>query len=198
MKWMIAPLMAFLFNNANASNFLGFEICDTFDLKKEESRLSGEKYKIKLEKNIDSRYSTYWIEYFEVYKGGALSLRLAVLDGKLYKISLVDTMGGSSKIYLDEYFKRMKGKYGNPKFVRKDQNEFASDTWDVIYKYNINDKDVDVLVGASIWKSTASAYGFNFIGSGDTAEYVCKNLDKVYMEYKKKNEPSNKRADVRF
>ena len=200
MKWIIPSIAIIFFNNANASNYLGFNLCDSFDSKFEEARLSKENYKIKLERNIDKRYSTYWVDYYTIVEGVSFSLRLGVFDGKLLKINLLDTMGGPSHVYETEYFSRMKIKYGPPKFLRKTQNKLAIDTWDVEYKYHTNDNQVDILVGDSTWKSTANLYGFVFSNNGGVnyIEYVCKDLNKVYVEYKKNNEPINKKPDVKF
>jgi hypothetical protein len=190
----------FFSNCAIASEYLGFKLCDSFDAKSEEIRLSKDKIKIKLEKSNNQKYPTYWVEYFDVFEGGVFNLRLTVVDGGLYRISLFEIDTAYHHNY-DEYFKRMKKKYGNPKFFAKTQNEYMIDVWDLVYKYQINDKEVDVIVNTSSLKSTTNAYGFNFSGSygvNTNAEYVCKSLDKTYTEYIKNNEIKNKKPNVKF
>jgi hypothetical protein len=184
--------------NSYAANYLNFNLCQSFDKQFEEVRLSKENHKMELvEQSKDNRYVNYRIKNLEIFTGGIFTLTVTVFDGKLYKVSF-DPMY-NNRYSVDEYNVRMKKKYGAPKFLKKKQNDYAIDTWDVVYKYSINDKEVDVLVGESKWKSVANLYGFNFTGyGGGTVEYVCKDIDKKYTEYKISFEPENKKPDIKF
>jgi hypothetical protein len=197
----LAILTSCIFSDhAIAADYLNFKFCSSFDRKSEEVRLLKEGYKLKLEKGGDKRYVTYWVGFYTIFDGGVFNLRVSVFDGKIYKVNLwdIDTSYYSSQ---KEYFSRMQKKYGDPKFFSKSQNESMIDVWDGVFHYQVNDLEVDIVVGESTLKAITDLYGFRFsglVGHDTYIEYVCKDLHKVYEEYKKNNESKNKKTEIKF
>jgi hypothetical protein len=75
------------------------------------------------------------------------------------------------------------------------------DVWDEVFHYQVNDAEVDIVVGESTSKVVTDLCGFKFSGLGghDThIEYVCRDLDKIFGEYKKTTESKNKKPEIKF